>query len=70
MPDPAEQRGRSRVVLGGGLPSPPATDRCRTRPPELRTLPGESGADAAPRQVACHLVADDGAVPDAAEAAA
>ncbi|MCX5107990.1 hypothetical protein OOK13_05560 [Streptomyces sp. NBC_00378] len=71
-------------MLGGDLPSPldpppgchfhtrypPATDRCRTQSPELRTLPGEAGPDAAPRQVACHLVADDGTVPDAAKAAA
>ncbi|MGW1407836.1 ABC transporter ATP-binding protein [Streptomyces sp. NPDC002403] len=84
VPDPAEQRGRSRIVLGGELPSPLdpppgchfhtrcplATDRCRTESPVLRTLPGEGGPEAAPRQVACHLVADDSTVPDAAKAAA
>ncbi|MFJ3588858.1 ATP-binding cassette domain-containing protein [Streptomyces sp. NBC_01259] len=83
VPDPAEQRGRSRIVLGGDLPSPLdpppgchfhtrcplATERCRTEAPELRTLPGTADSPA-PRQVACHLVADDGTVPDAAKPAA
>ncbi|MCX5144377.1 ABC transporter ATP-binding protein [Streptomyces sp. NBC_00338] len=80
VPDPAEQRGRRRIVLGGDLPSPLdpppgchfhtrcplATERCRTEAPVLRTL----SAGGAPREVACHLVADDGSVPDAAKAVA
>ncbi|MFD7491830.1 ABC transporter ATP-binding protein [Streptomyces sp. NPDC059832] len=84
VPDPAEQRGRRRIVLGGDLPSPLdpppgchfhtrcplATDRCRSKSPVLRTLPGGAGPEPAPRQVACHLVADDGTVPDASKAAA
>ncbi|MEV3858876.1 oligopeptide/dipeptide ABC transporter ATP-binding protein [Streptomyces sp. NPDC050095] len=74
VPDPAEQRGRSRIVLGGDLPSPLdpppgchfhtrcplATDRCRTEAPALRTFGS--------RQVACHLVGEDGTAPDAREA--
>ncbi|MGY0021735.1 ABC transporter ATP-binding protein [Streptomyces sp. cg35] len=82
VPDPAEQRGRSRIVLGGDLPSPLdpppgchfhtrcplATDRCRTEAPALRTLPSaEPGG--APREVACHLVAEDGTAPNAKETA-
>ncbi|GGO44174.1 peptide ABC transporter ATP-binding protein [Streptomyces daqingensis] len=75
---PAE--GRGRIVLHGDLPSPVfprtstgqavgycrfhtrcplAVERCRTEAPEHRTLPGG-------RQVACHLVEDDGTAPDAA----
>ncbi|MFE2822759.1 ABC transporter ATP-binding protein [Streptomyces sp. NPDC059271] len=78
VPDPEEQRGRTRILLGGDLPSPLdpppgchfhtrcplATDLCRTEAPELRTLPSaEDGG--VPRQVACHLVAEDGTAPDA-----
>ncbi|MEV0847463.1 oligopeptide/dipeptide ABC transporter ATP-binding protein [Streptomyces sp. NPDC049954] len=84
VPDPAEQRGRSRIVLGGDLPSPLdpppgchfhtrcplATDRCRAEAPVLRTVAASRTGPAAGRQVACHLVADDGTVPDAAQAAA
>lgn len=84
VPDPAEQRGRRRIVLGGDLPSPLdpppgchfhtrcplATDRCRTEAPELRALPTGGSPEAASREVACHLVADDGSVPDAAKAVA
>ncbi|NEB74499.1 ATP-binding cassette domain-containing protein [Streptomyces sp. SID14478] len=75
VPDPEEQRDRDRIVLTGDLPSPLdpptgchfhtrcplATDRCRTEAPQLRTL--------AARQVACHLVAEDGTAPDARQAA-
>ncbi|MEU2434217.1 oligopeptide/dipeptide ABC transporter ATP-binding protein [Streptomyces sp. NPDC007861] len=78
VPDPAAQRSRERIVLSGELPSPlapppgcrfhtrcpVAVARCRTGIPELRTLPGTA------RQVACHLVADDGTAPDAAAAPA
>ncbi|EFL03957.1 nickel import ATP-binding protein NikE [Streptomyces sp. SPB78] len=77
VPDPEEQRTRERIVLGGDLPSPLdpppgchfhtrcplATDRCRTETPALRTLPGST------REVACHLVTDDGTAPDATRAA-
>ncbi|WNI33949.1 ABC transporter ATP-binding protein [Streptomyces sp. ITFR-6] len=83
VPDPAEQRGRSRIVLGGDLPSPLdpppgchfhtrcplATERCRTESPALRTLPVAADPSVT-REVACHLAADDGTVPDAAEPAA
>ncbi|MZD06907.1 peptide ABC transporter ATP-binding protein, partial [Streptomyces sp. SID5785] len=72
VPDPQEQRERSRIVLGGDLPSPLdpppgchfhtrcplATERCRTEAPMLRVLPDG-------REVSCHLVADDGTAPDA-----
>ncbi|WP_433340008.1 ABC transporter ATP-binding protein [Streptomyces sp. CA-253872] len=78
VPDPEEQRTRERIVLGGDLPSPLdpppgchfhtrcplATDRCRTESPALRTLPGTT------REVACHLVTDDGTAPDATRARA
>jgi len=82
VPDPPAQRARKRIVLRGDLPSPVfpkggtgeqavgncrfhtrcplAVERCRTVAPQLRTLPG--GA----RQIACHLVRDDGTAPDAA----
>ncbi|MFD7922250.1 ABC transporter ATP-binding protein [Streptomyces sp. NPDC059740] len=74
LPDPSAQRTRRRIVLTGELPSPLApppgcrfhtrcplaTDRCRTEVPRLRPLPGVG------REVACHLVADDGTAPDAA----
>lgn len=66
VPDPAVQRGRERIVLHGDLPSPltpppgchfhtrcpAALDRCRTKRPELRELPGG-------RKVSCHLVDPD-----------
>ncbi|MFE1953343.1 MULTISPECIES: ABC transporter ATP-binding protein [Streptomyces] len=75
VPDPQEQRERSRIVLGGDLPSPLdpppgchfntrcplATDRCRTESPALRTLPDG-------RQVSCHLVSEDGTAPNAKSA--
>ncbi|MFE2938442.1 ABC transporter ATP-binding protein [Streptomyces sp. NPDC059255] len=78
VPDPVVQRSRERIVLSGELPSPlspppgcrfhtrcpVAVDRCRTERPEPRTLPYPPGA-AGGRQVACHLVADDGTAPDA-----
>ncbi|HZB32353.1 MAG TPA: ABC transporter ATP-binding protein [Streptosporangiaceae bacterium] len=73
VPDPAEQRRRSRVVLGGDPPSPVrppagcrfhtrcpvAVDRCRTEPPDLmnRRLNGD-------HLTACHLVSSD-SLPDA-----
>ncbi|MGH3311764.1 MAG: ABC transporter ATP-binding protein [Streptomyces sp.] len=82
VPDPPAQRARERIVLHGDLPSavfpkggpvehavdycrfhtrcPLAVDRCRTEAPRHRTLPGGD------HQVACHLVGDDGAAPDAA----
>jgi len=84
VPDPPVQRARERIVLHGDLPSPVfpkgtsakrgvdycrfhtrcplAVERCRTQAPQHRTLPGGD------RQVACHLVADDGTAPDAAHA--
>ncbi|WP_328580785.1 ABC transporter ATP-binding protein [Streptomyces sp. NBC_00370] len=82
VPDPHEQRERTRIVLGGDLPSPLdpppgchfhtrcplATDRCRTEAPALRTLP--VAGNGVPRQVACHLVAADGTAPDATAAPA
>ncbi|OYN96964.1 ABC transporter ATP-binding protein [Enemella evansiae] len=69
VPDPDEQRTRQRIVVSGDLPSPAdpppgcrfhtrcpiAVDRCRTEVPLLRSV-GE-------RQVACHLVSDDGVAP-------
>jgi oligopeptide transport system ATP-binding protein len=73
VPDPAEQRRRSRVVLRGDPPSPVhpppgcrfhtrcpvAVDRCRTEPPELthRRMSDH-------HLTACHLVTPEG-VPDA-----
>ncbi|MEV0094969.1 oligopeptide/dipeptide ABC transporter ATP-binding protein [Streptomyces sp. NPDC050738] len=82
VPDPAAQHSRGRIVLSGELPSPLdpppgchfhtrcplATDRCRTETPALRTLPSAE-ADGPARQVACHLVAEDGTAPDAHGAA-
>ncbi|MER7176899.1 oligopeptide/dipeptide ABC transporter ATP-binding protein, partial [Streptomyces mesophilus] len=70
---------RELIVLGGDLPSPLdpppgchfhtrcplATDRCRTEAPDLRVLPGP-----VPREVACHLVGEDGTAPDARSAQA
>jgi oligopeptide/dipeptide ABC transporter ATP-binding protein len=61
VPDPAVQREREKVVLGGDIPSavdppsgcrfhtrcPLAVDRCRTEVPLLREVEG--------RKVACHL---------------
>jgi oligopeptide transport system ATP-binding protein len=73
VPDPAEQRRRSRVVLGGDPPSPVhppagcrfhtrcpvAVERCSAEPPDLtnRRLSGD-------HLTACHLVTSDD-VPDA-----
>ena len=70
LADPRTQRSRQRVVLGGDIPSPidpppgcrfhtrcpVAVERCRVEVPSLRTIRG--------REVACHLVADDGTGPD------
>jgi oligopeptide transport system ATP-binding protein len=67
VPDPVEQRGRSRVVLAGDLPSPlqpPTGCRFRTRCPlEERSAP-QSHEEEPPlldvgdgHLVACHLVA-------------
>jgi oligopeptide transport system ATP-binding protein len=71
VPDPQLQRGRSRVVLTGDLPSPLnppsgcrfhtrcplADERSRTEVPELRDVTGKG------HLVACHQVADDGTAP-------
>lgn len=81
VPDPQEQRERRRIVLSGDLPSPLdpppgchfhtrcplAMDRCRTQAPVLRVLATAEGT-AGGREVACHLVEEDGTVPDAAAA--
>jgi peptide/nickel transport system ATP-binding protein len=70
LADPRAQRTRQRVVLGGDIPSPidpppgcrfhtrcpVAVERCRLEVPVLRRIAG--------RDVACHLVADDGTGPD------
>jgi peptide/nickel transport system ATP-binding protein len=70
VPDPDRQRGRTRVVLSGDIPSavdppsgcrfhtrcPVAVARCTDEVPALREVGG--------RKVACHLVGDDGAGPD------
>jgi oligopeptide/dipeptide ABC transporter ATP-binding protein len=75
VPDPVEQRRRSRVVLGGEVPSPlnppagcrfhtrcpVAVERCRTEPPELIARHGRGD-----HLTACHLVTPD-QVPDASE---
>jgi oligopeptide/dipeptide ABC transporter ATP-binding protein len=74
VPDPSRQRGRTRVVLAGDIPSavdppsgcrfhtrcPVAVQRCVDEVPALRQAGG--------RRVACHLVADDGTAPDIATA--
>ncbi len=76
VPDPVQQRSRTRVVLSGDIPSaveppsgcrfhtrcPVAVPRCVDEVPALREVDG--------RRVACHLVADDGAAPDIAAAGA
>ncbi|MBM7786851.1 ABC transporter ATP-binding protein [Tenggerimyces flavus] len=70
VPDPERQRGRTRVVLGGDIPSavapppgcrfhtrcPVAIALCKTDVPPLREVAG--------RRVACHLVGEDGSGPD------
>jgi oligopeptide/dipeptide ABC transporter ATP-binding protein len=70
VPDPERQRGRTRVVLGGDIPSaiepppgcpfhtrcPVAIAVCKTDVPPLRAVAG--------RRVACHLVGEDGSGPD------
>jgi peptide/nickel transport system ATP-binding protein len=70
VPDPERQRGRTRVVLGGDIPSaiapppgcrfhtrcPVAIAVCKTDVPPLRAVAG--------RRVACHLVREDGSGPD------
>ncbi|SDY29908.1 peptide/nickel transport system ATP-binding protein [Modestobacter sp. DSM 44400] len=70
LANPREQRARQRVLLRGDIPSPidpppgcrfntrcpVAVERCVTEVPALRLIAG--------RQVACHLVHDDGTGPD------
>jgi oligopeptide/dipeptide ABC transporter ATP-binding protein len=70
LANPREQRARQRVLLRGDIPSPidpppgcrfntrcpVAVERCTTEVPALRFVAG--------RQVACHLVGDDGTGPD------
>lgn len=71
IPEPTQQRARSRIVLSGTLPSPskpppgcafhtrcPVAEKlCATSDPPLKTRRASTPA------VACHLVADDGSPP-------
>ncbi|WSV72388.1 ATP-binding cassette domain-containing protein [Streptomyces sp. NBC_01012] len=72
LPSPVDPPARRRSASSGGGPTgsvfdgcrfhtrcPLAVARCRTEVPALREITGG-------RQVACHLVADDGTAPDAA----
>ena len=75
VPDPVEQRTRTRIVLAGDVPSPlasPSGCRFRTRcPPAARSAP--QSVDEEPELqlvgsdhlVACHLVGPGGTVPAA-----
>jgi oligopeptide transport system ATP-binding protein len=72
VPDPAIQRSRGRVVLGGDIPSavsppsgcpfrtrcPVAVERCRTEVPPLVDVTG------AKHLASCHLVGPDGRAPE------
>uniref|UniRef100_A0AAU3GML8 ATP-binding cassette domain-containing protein n=1 Tax=Streptomyces sp. NBC_01401 TaxID=2903854 RepID=A0AAU3GML8_9ACTN len=72
LPSPVDPTARRRSAASGGGPTgsvfdgcrfhtrcPLVVDRCRTEVPALREITRG-------RQVACHLVADDGTAPDAA----
>ncbi|TQN43883.1 peptide/nickel transport system ATP-binding protein/oligopeptide transport system ATP-binding protein [Blastococcus colisei] len=78
VPDPAAQRSRTRIVLGGDIPSPldpppgcpfhtrcpVAVERCRVEVPPL------AGVTSADHLVACHLVDRETGAPDVSAAAA
>lgn len=78
IPDPATQRHRRRIVLGGDVPSParpPSGCRFHTRCPVAEPVCSVEQPPLRPvgpnrALVACHLVADDGSGPQLVDPAA